>query len=204
MIIPPYPIAPRLGPLAAPGEEELVAAYPELREHALTLPWAAEALGLQSHRLVALARAGDLVVIPGPWPMRQAHASDLGYLVPAWQLTAGRHVHPAVPALIAAAAETGRTSLELHRFMTTPLERDGSTPAALLHDGHAAQGAALLRGRPFTPAVPPPTKRRRRSIAFHAPHRAGSRRPLSGPPVRPALSATAPPQPAGGRGQRVR
>lgn len=162
MITAPYPIAPQLGPLAAPGEEELVPAYPELRNHALTLPWAAEALGLQPARLVALARAGELVVVPGPWPMRQAHASGLGYLLPAWQLSHGRHVHPAVPALIAAAAETGRTSLELHRFMTTPPAEGEPAPADLLHTGEIERVIALLRGEHDAQRRPPATVHRRR------------------------------------------
>ena len=83
MITPPSTAEPpQPGPLAAPSEDELVAAYRELRDHALTLPWAAVALGLEPARLEALARAGELLVVPGPWPMRQAHASGLGYFLP--------------------------------------------------------------------------------------------------------------------------
>lgn len=131
MIATPYPVCPRVGPLAAPSEEEVAAAYPELRAHALTLPWAAEVLGLQPAVLVGLARAGELLVVPGPWPMRQAHASGLGYLVPAWQLTDRLLVHEAVPALIAAATERGWTSLDLHRFATARLAEGGAVPTDL-------------------------------------------------------------------------
>ena len=145
MITAPSPIAPALGPLAAPSEDELVAAFPELRDHA-TLAWAAEAFGLQPSSLVTLARAGELVVVPGPWPMRQAHASGLGYLLPAWQLADGARPHPAVPALIAAAAERGWTSLALHHYMTTPLADGEPAPADLLRAGEVGRVLALLRG----------------------------------------------------------
>jgi hypothetical protein len=165
MITAPYPIAPQLGPLAAPVEEELVAAYPELRDHALTLPWAAEVLGLQPARLVALARAGELVVVPGPWPMRQAHASDLGYLLPAWQFVHGQRPHPDIPPLIAAAADRGWTSLELHRFMTTPPADGEAAPADLLHTGEIARVMALLPGEHDTQRrAPAAVHRQRRSV----------------------------------------
>lgn len=160
MITAPYPISPQLGPLAAPREEELVDAYPELRDHALTLPWAAEALGLQPAHLVALARAGELVVIPGPWPMRQAHASGLGYLLPAWQFTRGRQPHPAVPALIKAASDRAWTSLELHRFMTTPRAGGEPAPVELLQVGEVERVLALLRGDSDAQPPAPPTERR--------------------------------------------
>lgn len=155
MITAPYPIAPPLGPLPAPSEEELVGAYPELRDHALTLPWAAEALGLQPARLIALARSGELVVVPGPWPMRQAHAGGLGYLLPAWQLAGGRLAHPAVSALIAAAARRGWTSLELHRFMTAPPADGEPAPADLLHAGKVERVLALVRGDSDPQREPP-------------------------------------------------
>jgi hypothetical protein len=86
VIAPPTTATPRLGPLAAPSEKDADAAYPGLRDTALTLPWAAVALGVDVTRLEALARAGELLVVPGPWSMRQAHRSGLGYFLPAWQL----------------------------------------------------------------------------------------------------------------------
>lgn len=155
MIVAPYPIAPQLGPLAAPSEEQLVAAYPELRRHALTLPWAAEALGLQPAHLVARARAGELLVVPGPWPMRQAHASDVGYLLPAWQLIAGRKAHPALRALIAAAAERGWTSLDLHRFVSTPPADGEPSPADLHRVDRVERALALLDGGSEAERRPP-------------------------------------------------
>lgn len=165
MIPAPYPIAPLLGPLTAPSEDELVAAFPELRNHALTLPWAAEALGLQPAALVALARTGELVVVPGPWPMRQAHASGLGYLLPAWQFTRGRQLHPDVPALIDTAAERGWTSLDLHRYMTTPLADGDPTPADLLRARESERVLALLGGDHDAQRRPPAVVHvRRRSI----------------------------------------
>lgn len=176
MITAPYPISPQLGPLAAPREEALVEVYPELRDQALTLPWAAEVLGLQPAHLVALARAGELVVIPGPWPMRQAHASGLGYLLPAWQFTRGRQPHPAVAALIKAASDRAWTSLDLHRFMTTPLASGEPSPAELLQVGEMERVLALLRGdadaqRPLAPPTErcafAPGGRRRRALRRH-------------------------------------
>ncbi len=174
MITAPYPIAPQLGPLAAPSEEEVAAAYPELRDHALTLAWTAEVLGRQAAQLLGLARAGELLLVPGPWAMRQA--DDPGYFVPAWQLPrGGRGPHPSMPPLLAA----GWTSLELHRFMTTPLDADGTTPAALLRAGDTARVSSLIRDEPAAGPVPQPAKPRRhahRRIALHAHHRAGGRR----------------------------
>src|SRR5665213_2597572 len=83
VIAPPATATPRLGPLEAPSEEDADAAYPGLRGTALTLPWAAVALGVGVARLEALARVGELLVVPGPGSMRQAHRSGLGYFVPA-------------------------------------------------------------------------------------------------------------------------
>lgn len=185
---PPTSAPPAVGPLTAPSEDEAAAAYPGLRNHALTLAWAAEALGRQAAQLLALARAGELVLVPGPWPMRQADYP--GYFVPAWQLQPGAGgPYPELPALLATAAERGWTSLDLHRFMTTPL--DGTTPAALLRAGEADQVMALIRGEPVFAPVPPPTKRRHRPhprIAVHAPHGAAGRRHFPRAATRPALT----------------
>ncbi len=142
---PPTAAPPAVGPLSAPSEDEAAAAYPELHTEALTLAWAAEALGRQVAQLLLLARAGELLLVPGPWPMRQADYP--GYFVPAWQLQPGSSgPYPELPDLLAAAVARGWTSLELHRFMTSPL--DGITPAALLHAGDADQAAALIRDEP--------------------------------------------------------
>lgn len=146
MITTPCPISPQLGPLAAPSEEEVAAAYPELSGQALTLPWTAEVLGVQPARLLGLARKGELVVVPGPWPMRQAHASGLGYLLPAWQLVDGRRPHPVVPELVAAAAERGWTGLDLHRFMVAPAAKGEPSPADLLEAGETERVLELVRG----------------------------------------------------------
>lgn len=170
MITAPYPIVPRLGPLAAPSEDELAAAYPELRDQALTLPWAAERLAIEPARLQALARAGELLVVPGPWPMRQAHASGLGFFVPAWQLApGGRAPNEALPALLEAAAGRGWTSLDLHRFMTRPLGDGDITPAELFKAGLTELVLALARGEPEPQPPPPQPKRRRlaRPRLFH-------------------------------------
>lgn len=178
MITAPYPIASQLGPLAAPSEEEVAAAYPELRDHALTLAWTAEVLGRQTAQLLVLARAGELLLVPGPWPMRQADYP--GYFVPAWQLLrGGRGPHPSLPTVLAAAAAAGWTSLELHRFMTTPLESDAATPAALLRAGDTARVTALIRDEPAAGPAPQPAKPRRHAhqrIALHARRRAGALR----------------------------
>ena len=147
MIKAPYPIAPRLGPLPPPDEDELRVARPQLQQTALALPWAAERLAVEPARLHALARSGELLVIPGPWPMRQAYPSGLGYFVPAWQfaLDTGAPCE-ALPALLEAAADRGWTSLDLHRFMTSPLGEDAATPADLLRTGEAERALALVRG----------------------------------------------------------
>lgn len=161
MITAPYPISPRFGPLAAPSEEEAEEAYAELRDRALTLAWAAVALGRQPAELRLLADAGELVLLPGPWQMRQA--DDPGCFVPAWQLVAGTGgPHPALPTVIAAAADVCWTSLRLHRFMTTPLEVEACTPASLLHAGDADRVAALIRGELAASSVARPTTMRRR------------------------------------------
>lgn len=166
MIAPPATATPRLGPLEAPNEDEIVAAYPMLRHEALTLSWAAVALGIDVARLEALARAGELLVVPGPWSMRQAHRSGLGYFVPAWQLDPdGRGPHQALPELLTAATAASWTSLDLHRFMTTTLVPDRTSPAQLLRDGAAARVVALIRGDPEPqPAAPTPDPRRRRQL----------------------------------------
>lgn len=171
MITPPA-TPPRLGPLAAPSEAELLAAYAGLRGQALTLPWAAEALGVEIGSLEALARSGQLLVIPGPWPMRQAHRSGLGYFLPAWQLAAGgRRPHEALPMLLEAAAERGWTSLDLHRFMSAPLPSDGPTPAQLLRQGATTRVVALIRGEPNPRPVALEPSSRRRPFALRAPLR---------------------------------
>jgi hypothetical protein len=135
---------PRVGRLTAPHEEELAAAYGDLREEALTVPWAAVALGIGAGRVEALVRAGELLAIPGPWPMRKAHGSGLGYFLPAWQFAHGG-LHPRLPAVLEAAAAAGWTSLDLHRFMLTPVHPGGSTPARLLREGEAERVVALIR-----------------------------------------------------------
>ena len=162
MIAPASTVPPRLGPLEVPSEDELAAAYPEIRSRVLTLSWAAEALGIQAARLEALARAGELLVIPGPWPMRQAYRTGLGYFLPAWQLARDRSgPHPALPAILQAAASAGWTSLELHRFMTAPVDFANTTPAALLRAGATAEVVALIRGE-HVPQPPAPARHRSR------------------------------------------
>jgi hypothetical protein len=136
---------PRLGPLPTSDEDDLAAAYPALRHQALTLSWLAEALGTDVARLEAHARAGELLVIPGPWPLRQAYRTGLGYLVPAWQLAPAAAA--ALPALLDAAASSGWTSLDLHRFMTEPAPGGRAVPAELLRDGAAGEAIALVRGQ---------------------------------------------------------
>lgn len=195
---PPTSAPPALGPLPAPSEDEAAGAYAELRNEALTLAWAAEALGTQAAQLLMLARAGELLLVPGPWPMRQA--SSPGYFVPAWQLLPGsRRPHRELPTLLAAAAEAGWTSLELHRFMITPLGQGGLTPAALLRSTGAAQVAALIRGESPAATAPQPPKTSQRRHPLRALHRAGGRRnlPQAAGSVRP-LPGGAPP-PAGRR-----
>lgn len=201
---PPTAVPPALGPLRAPEEEELVAAYPALRNDALTLAWAAVACGCQAARLEALARAGELVLIPGPWPMRQA--DHPGFFVPAWQHEPGGHGRcPELPAVIAAAAAADWTSLDLHRFMTTPLGGDGATPADLLHTAASAHVVALIRAEVAAPqtARPAPTRpgSRHRSGAAR-PRQAGSRRlvpPVAGPARPPRGDAPPPAGPRPGR-----
>ena len=187
---PPTSAPPSLGPLTAPSETDAAAAYPGLRNQALTLAWAAEALGRQAAQLLALARAGELVLIPGPWPMRQADYP--GYFVPAWQLQPGaRGPYPELAALLAEAAQRGWTSLDLHHFMTTPL--DGTTPAALLRTGNVDQVTALIRGELIGTPVAPSTKARHRPhrrIAVHAPHGAAGRRHFPRAATRPAVTGS--------------
>ncbi len=161
MITPPDAARPpRLGPLAAPSERELAAAYPGLRDQALTLPWAGVALGLEISRVQSLAETGELLVIPGPWPVRKSHRSGLGYLMPTWQLGANGQPHPAIAALIEAAAGRGWTSLDLHTFMTTPLG-SGMTPASLLQHDAGSRVIALLNGQAESERQQPTPRRRR-------------------------------------------
>jgi hypothetical protein len=171
MIEPPYPEPPRAGVLAAPAEDELTAAYRRLRGEALTLSWAAERLGVGVARLEALVRAGELVAIPGPWPMRQAHRSEHGCFLPGWQFGDGRP-RPGVPAVVRAAADAGWTSLDLHLFMTTPLREGEAAPARLLRAGEVDSVVALIRGEPErrTVAPVPSPRRRRRPRAIRRPH----------------------------------
>jgi hypothetical protein len=189
---PPSAVPPSLGPLAAPEETELVAAWPELREQALTLSWAAVALGSQVGQLKALARAGEMLVIPGPWPMRRAHRTGLGYFVPAWQLGPGGHgPHAQLSSLLEAVASVGWTSLELDRFMTTPIGEDGTSPAELLRSAGATRVVRLILGGGETqPAASAPANRRpRRTHVLAARIKAGSRR-LAPPRRRPGASST--------------
>lgn len=161
----PTPAAPgALGPLQAADEEALAAAYPELRERSLTLGWAADRLGLQPARLAALVRSGGVLTVPGPWCVRQAHGR-LGALVPAWQFAAGMRLRPGLPALVAAAAAAGWTSLQLDRFMTTRAS-GGRTPAELLAESGPEPVLALIAGRRLPAAEAParPDERRRRRL----------------------------------------
>lgn len=143
MIAAPYPVVEAAGPLAPPNEQELAAAWPALADDAPTLSWAAVSLGRQPAALEALARAGELVVIPGPWRLRQGYGVGLGCVVPTWQLAGGR-IHPDVPALVQAAATAGWTSLDLHRFMTAPAGADGETPARLLRGPDGGERVLVL------------------------------------------------------------
>lgn len=147
----PSPIPPALGPLSAPNEEEVVAAFPALQSEALTLSWAAVAVGRQAAELEALARDGELVVIPGPWRLRQAYGR-LAYVVPAWQLDLPR-IRDGIPTIVQAAVARGWTSLELHHFMTTAPWPGSPTPAEHLEARGVAPVLALLRGEPL-PAAP--------------------------------------------------
>lgn len=167
----PTPDAPEaLGPLRAPTEEELEAADAELRDHALTLSWAANRLDIQPGRLAALVRTGEVLAVPGPWRVRQAHGR-LGAYVPAWQLAPGPR--PETLALIRAAADVGWTSLRLQRFMTTPVAATGETPARLLDEAGVEPVLALIRGEQLTRPEPAPQHRRERRL-LRRPH---TRRP---------------------------
>lgn len=159
MIGAPRPVGPALGPLPEPSEDELQAAFPRLHQEALTLTWAAEVLASPVARLEALARAGELLVVPGPWPMRQAHRAGLGYVVPAWQLDGAGGLRPGIASLIRAAA--GRTSLGLHEFMTAPLQSGDETPAQLFARVGAEPVLALLR----VDAAPAPAPAARMQLA---------------------------------------
>lgn len=179
MIEPPSAAPPRIGRLAPPSEEELAAACDKLRDEAVTVPWAAERLGIGVARVEALMRSGDLLAIPGPWPMRQAHRSGLGYFLPAWQLDPDeRRPRPELTAVLEAAADRGWTSLDLHRFMTAPAGPDGSSPAGWLRAGDAERVVALIRGEPRSvAAAPAPTGRLGRLRAVRRPR--PRRRPIT-------------------------
>lgn len=153
MITAPSPTVPALGPLAAPSEHEVESALQALQSEALTLSWAAVALGRQAVELEELAHAGELVVIPGPWRLRQAYGG-LAYFVPAWQLDLPRIRH-GIPALVRAAATEGLTSLELHRFMTTAPRPGAPTPTEQLERRGTAPVLALMRGEPLSEAPGP-------------------------------------------------
>lgn len=173
MITPPYPDPPRTGTLATPTEEQLAAAYRRLRDEALTLPWAAERMGIDVARVEALVRAGELLAIPGPWPMRQAHRSGLGCFLPGWQFDDGRP-RSALSSVLGAAAAVGWTSLDLHLFMTTPLHGSGETPARLFRAGKVDRVLALIHGEPDRRACAPALAsrpRRLRVIPRPHPHR---------------------------------
>jgi hypothetical protein len=154
MIAAPTPRSPEtIGPLRAPDEQELAAAYAELRDGALTISWAADRLGVQARQLAVLVREGAVLAIPGPWAMRQAHGR-LGCFVPAWQFSPGmERLRPELPALVAAAAAVGWTSLRLHRFMTTPTTASAETPAQLL-ERNELPGVLALMGDDERPHVP--------------------------------------------------
>lgn len=162
MISAPWAIGPALGPLPEPDEQELEAAFPRLSGEALTLSWAAELLGVPVARLEALARAGELLVVPGPWPMRQAHRAGLGYLVPAWQLDGAGGLRPGIASLIR--ASRGRTSLGLHEFMRTAARAGEETPARLFARLGVEPVLSLLgaEGAPAVRTQPPPRRRPRR------------------------------------------
>lgn len=135
------------GRLAQPTEEELVEAFDELRDEALTIPWAAERLGIGVAHVEALVRSGELIAIPGPWRMRRAHRSGLGFFLPGWQLDLdGDLPHPGLPAVIAAAAAVGWTTLQLHRFMIAPLGPDQTSPAAWLRAGEVERVVTSIHG----------------------------------------------------------
>jgi hypothetical protein len=160
MIEAPSPDPPRVGPLAVPTEAELEDAYADLRGETLTVPWAAELLGLDALRVAGLVEAGELLGIPGPWPMRQAHGSGLCYFAPGWQLS-GRRAHPELAAVLTAAADAGWTSLDLHRFMTTPVRPGADAPAHFLRHGEVAHVLSLIRGEqePTDPEPEPKVRR---------------------------------------------
>lgn len=160
----------RVGLLAAPTEDELAAAYDELRNEALTLPWAAERLGMNVAHVEALVRSGELLAIPGSWPMRQAHRSGVGYFLPGRQF-AGNRAHPELRSVFHAAAAAGWTSLDLHRFMVTALTPGKEAPARLLRAGEVERVVALIRGEDdASKPTPEPKRRRWRRCSGHRPH----------------------------------
>jgi hypothetical protein len=147
VIAPPWPEPPALGPLATPSEEELASASDALHEEALALAWAAVALGTQPSRLLGLAAAGELLVVPGPWPLRQSYGPGLGCFVPAWQIENRTHsLHPGIPELVDAGVERGWSSLRLHRVMTAPPWPGAATPAELFQAGDVEEALAQLPG----------------------------------------------------------
>jgi hypothetical protein len=167
MIAAPWPTTPALGPLAPPSEQEAVSSYAELRDHALTLSWAAVALGKQVAQLEGLVRSGALLAVPGPWSMRQM--SQPGYFVPAWQFAPGaRELQPGLEALLSEAAAAGWTSLDLHRFMTAPDGTAGTTPARLLREEGVAPVLALMRSDGAMPSLAA-HRRRRPQARLHPP-----------------------------------
>lgn len=176
MITPPFAEPPRIGVLPAPAEDELIAACDDLRDEALAPPWAAEYLGLETAQVEALVRAGELLAIPGPWPMRQAYLGGRGSFLPSWQFE-GRRPHPVLPEILRSAVAAGWSSLDLHRFMTARPAGSGDTPARLLHSGEAELVLALIRGESVPPApLPQSHLPRRRPRHLQRPHRPRVRR----------------------------
>jgi hypothetical protein len=90
--------------------------YRRLRRESLTDSWLSARLGIDTGRLAAMRRAGDLIGVREP--------GGLAYLYPAWQFQNGKP-RPLVPQLVRTAREAGLDDERLYEVMTMRLGLGG-------------------------------------------------------------------------------
>jgi hypothetical protein len=90
-----------------------------LVEESLSGSWLSSRLGVGTHRLDAMRRAGELLGVRRPGGQE--------YLYPAWQFAPDGRPRPVVPRLIAAARERGISDDRLYAILTSRAGLSGST-----------------------------------------------------------------------------
>jgi hypothetical protein len=109
-----------------------------LAQESLSGSWLSSRLGVGTHRLDAMRRAGELLGVRRP--------GGQDYLYPAWQFAVDGRPRAVVPRLIAAARAQGITDDRLYEILTSRAGLSGTTRLAdELRDGREEYVLSVVR-----------------------------------------------------------